>query len=670
MKVCDFAFAFPALLLGDPADRDLRAGVVNAIVAIGIANVADLRQADARGGQWRAGARISCWPRARRGAGRSPSRFEHVLPNIAPALIVQATIQFAIAILAEAALSYLGLGAQPPLASWGRMLADAQTWLYVAPRLAVFPGLAVALSCSASICSATACATRSIRKLQGAALTCCSKSRISPIELPTPRGPRRVVRGVSFSLARRRDPGRRRRIRLGQDDDGAGADGAAAGRRAKSRGAIRFEGRELARSSEAEMRRLRGDRIAMIFQEPMTALNPLHRIGAQVAEPLRLHRGLTSAAAMRKAVELLGHVRLRDPERLARAYPFAALGRRAPARDDRDGAGLRPEAADRRRADDRARRDRAGENSRSDRRARRSERGMAILLVSHDLAVIARHCRRVLVMYGGAVMEEGPRRGRARRRAPSLYARPARRAAALRRAARRAARRHSRRRAGAGERAAGCPFAAALPADAAPVCRANAARRSCGPSGASSCAAVRVDAEGRPHMSAPLLEVVGSRARSSRSRAPSWFAPRPQRRAVDGVELRVQPAARSASSANRARASRRWRALVMALQRPTRRRRAARGPLAVRTAARGTESGARAYPDGVPGPLWLARSAPDASRASSPSRCGLANVTRARAARARRRGARAPSASTPRRRANTRTNSPAASASASPSRAR
>jgi peptide/nickel transport system permease protein len=69
-----------------------------------------------------------------------------VLPNIAPALIVQATIQFAIAILAEAALSYLGLGAQPPLASWGRMLSDAQNWMYVAPRLAVYPGLAVALS--------------------------------------------------------------------------------------------------------------------------------------------------------------------------------------------------------------------------------------------------------------------------------------------------------------------------------------------------------------------------------------------------------------------------------------------------------------------------------------------------------------------------------------------
>jgi peptide/nickel transport system permease protein len=85
---------------------------------------------------------------AARAAGRGPLgvAFDHVLPNVAPALIVQATIQFAVAILAEAALSYLGLGAQPPQASWGRMLSDAQGWMYVAPRLAVFPGLAVALS--------------------------------------------------------------------------------------------------------------------------------------------------------------------------------------------------------------------------------------------------------------------------------------------------------------------------------------------------------------------------------------------------------------------------------------------------------------------------------------------------------------------------------------------
>ena len=70
----------------------------------------------------------------------------HVLPNIAPALIVQVSIRFAVAILAEAALSYLGLGTQPPQASWGRLLSEAQTLLYQAPMLAVYPGCAIALA--------------------------------------------------------------------------------------------------------------------------------------------------------------------------------------------------------------------------------------------------------------------------------------------------------------------------------------------------------------------------------------------------------------------------------------------------------------------------------------------------------------------------------------------
>jgi peptide/nickel transport system permease protein len=145
MKACDFAFAFPALLLAILLTSTYGPGVVNAIAAIGVANIpvfAKLTRAAANASLSRE------YALAAQAAGRGPVAiaFEHVLPNIAAPLIVQATIQFAIAILAEAALSYLGLGAQPPMVSWGRMLADAQAWLFVAPRLAVFPGLAVAFA--------------------------------------------------------------------------------------------------------------------------------------------------------------------------------------------------------------------------------------------------------------------------------------------------------------------------------------------------------------------------------------------------------------------------------------------------------------------------------------------------------------------------------------------
>ena len=139
MKLSDFVFAFPALLLAIMLTSTFGPGVVNAIVAIGVYNVpiiAKLTRATANGVLSRE------YALAARAAGRGPIAiaFDHVLPNIAPALIVQATIQFAIAILAEAALSYLGLGAQPPRASWGKMLADAQNVLYNAPRLALYPG--------------------------------------------------------------------------------------------------------------------------------------------------------------------------------------------------------------------------------------------------------------------------------------------------------------------------------------------------------------------------------------------------------------------------------------------------------------------------------------------------------------------------------------------------
>ena len=97
---------------------------------------------------------------------------------------------------------------------------------------------------------------------------------------------------------------------------------------ARVSGSMRFEGRELVGLDEEAMRALRGDRIAMIFQEPMTALNPLLTVGDQVGEPLVLHRGLSRAAAFAEAVKLLGRVRLADPERARRA-PIRSSSRAA-----------------------------------------------------------------------------------------------------------------------------------------------------------------------------------------------------------------------------------------------------------------------------------------------------------------------------------------------------
>jgi peptide/nickel transport system permease protein len=145
MRAADFTFAFPALLSAIMLGAIYGPGLLTGILAIGIFNIPVFARISR-------GAANAVWSReyvlAARAAGLGPWRitWAHVLPNIASVLIVQATISFATAILAEAALSYLGLGTQPPQPSWGRMLNEAQSLLFQAPMLAVYPGLAIALS--------------------------------------------------------------------------------------------------------------------------------------------------------------------------------------------------------------------------------------------------------------------------------------------------------------------------------------------------------------------------------------------------------------------------------------------------------------------------------------------------------------------------------------------
>ncbi|UWR33489.1 ABC transporter permease [Sulfitobacter sp. W027] len=145
MRLADLGFAFPALLFAIMLAAVFGPSLTNAVLAISFINIpifARVTRASAN----------QIWTRdyvaAARAAGRG--RFaisrDHVLPNIAAAIIVQATIEFAVAILAEAALSYLGLGAQPPASSWGRMLSEAQTLMYLAPQLAIYPGLCIVIA--------------------------------------------------------------------------------------------------------------------------------------------------------------------------------------------------------------------------------------------------------------------------------------------------------------------------------------------------------------------------------------------------------------------------------------------------------------------------------------------------------------------------------------------
>jgi len=145
MRFSDLVFAFPAVLMAILLAASFGAGTVTGMTAIGISYVPIFARVT-RGAALQLMEREFVLAARASGVGKVRSFIRHVLPNIGHVLIVQASVAFALAILAEAALSYLGLGTQPPTPSWGRMLREAQTFISLAPRLAIWPGVAIAVS--------------------------------------------------------------------------------------------------------------------------------------------------------------------------------------------------------------------------------------------------------------------------------------------------------------------------------------------------------------------------------------------------------------------------------------------------------------------------------------------------------------------------------------------
>jgi peptide/nickel transport system ATP-binding protein len=226
------------------------------------------------------------------------------------------------------------------------------------------------------------------------------------VRLQTHRGPACAVRDVSFSLEAGETLGLVGESGCGKSITVMALMGLLP-EDAEVTGSIRFEGQELIGKTDREMCRIRGDRIGMIFQEPMTALNPVHTIGRQVAEPLRLHRRMSAAAARKEAIALLDRVGIPDAARRIDAFPHQFSGGQRQRITIAMALACGPDLLI---ADE--------PTTALDVTIQRqildlireliAERGMALMLISHDLGVIAQNVARMLVMYGGSVVESGP----------------------------------------------------------------------------------------------------------------------------------------------------------------------------------------------------------------------------------------------------------------------
>jgi len=219
-------------------------------------------------------------------------------------------------------------------------------------------------------------------------------------------GPADALRGVSFTLARGETLGLVGESGCGKSMTalavmGLLPDGA------RTRGSIRFQGRELVGLVDDAMCELRGNRIGMVFQEPMTALNPLHTVGRQIAEPLRQHRGLGAQAARAEALRLLDRVHMPQAAQRLDAHPHQLSGGQRQRVMIAAALACGPDLLI---ADE--------PTTALDMTIQReildliaelvADSGMALLLISHNLDVMAQRVQRLLVMYGGTVVEEGP----------------------------------------------------------------------------------------------------------------------------------------------------------------------------------------------------------------------------------------------------------------------
>jgi peptide/nickel transport system ATP-binding protein len=337
-------------------------------------------------------------------AGKGAARItaEHILPNIANLLIVQGTIQFSLGILAEAGLSYVGLGAQPPTTSWGRMLAEAQTMMAIAPQMAHRAG-----HCDHPHRARPQPPGRWLaRRARPQAAARTMTAPILTVEkLDLAIGGALILRSVDMVV----EAGKVHAL-VGESGSGKSMTALTTMRLlphgANAAGTLRFGEEDLLSATEERMCALRGDDIGMVFQEPMTALNPVKTIGEQVAEGIRWHTGANRADAERRAAHMLERVGLPHSRFPLDRYPHELSGGQRQRVVIAIACALRPKLliAD----EPTTALDVVLQAQILDLlRELVAEDGMGLVLISHDLGVVAGMADDITILRHGEVQEAG-----------------------------------------------------------------------------------------------------------------------------------------------------------------------------------------------------------------------------------------------------------------------
>lgn len=431
MRIVDAIFSLPGLILAFSIVAILGPGLINAMYAVGflfalrITRLVRGMVLSVREEPFIEAARLS-------GAPTATVLGRYLLPNMMGPLIVQVTISFAAVLLIEAALSFLGLGVQQPDATWGSMLRDARSFQRDNPWIPWPPGLAITFTVLAFntlgdtfrdvLSEGSGGRAKAARR--GAALGLADEAAVAgdatapdpdallsvrnlTVTVPTSTGRAPAVRQLTFDMRRGEVVGL-----VGESGSGKTVSALAVagllprGVTIDPTSQIYFDGQQLVGKTEAQMSSIRGTGIGMIFQDPTASLNPALTVGYQLAEPLRIHHGLSVKAARNRAVELLDRVGVNNPRERLRDFPHQFSGGMAQRVMIAMALASEPSLII---ADE--------PTTALDVTTQRQvlevlvelceDLDMAMLFITHDLGVVAEVCDRAVVMYAGQAVETG-----------------------------------------------------------------------------------------------------------------------------------------------------------------------------------------------------------------------------------------------------------------------